>query len=125
MSEVTNIVRYGSKAENLEALRKEYEEGLKLGESLERLMRNRDFKKVIQDGFLKDNAARSVKISTNIRMSLEQREAALATAQAAGYFEQYIESILQLHAKAKNEIKAIDEELLAIRNEDEEDSEDY
>lgn len=125
MSEVTNITRYGSKAENLEALRKEYEEGLKLGESLERLMRNRDFKKVIQDGFLKDNAARSVKISTNIRMSQEQREAALATAQAAGYLEQYMESILQLHAKAENDIKAIDEALLEIRNEDEEGSEEY
>lgn len=120
MSDVNSkIVPNTSDAQRIEAEQKVLKSLVDRHDALERLAKNRDFKKVILDGFLVDDAARNVKNSINIRMTAEHREAALHLAQAAGHLENYLESIAIAATTARKKLEESKAELEFIRQEEE------
>ena len=88
---------------------------LKLGQALRRLMASKDFNLVIQEGFLKDNALRSLSIAAT-HEDAHAAAMADATAKAATHLKGYLGQILSAADRAeasidgaKAELKAIDE----------------
>ena len=80
-------------AAELEALIKQKEEteaAIVTGSAFSRLMSNPDFKKVILDGFCRDESARYAHVSGNPRIPEDQREQALVFARAGGALLEWI-----------------------------------
>ena len=83
--------------------------------ALERLNLNPDFKTIVIDGFLKEDAARFVQLSVDLELTDEQRKDALGTAQASGYFKKYLHYIGLMGRQADSQIDQVDRELETIR----------
>ena len=118
MSDVINILPNTSELESLQAQLKNMESAISLADSLEKLAKNRDFKKVIIEGFMTNSAAKSVRTSANYRATPELRESALASAQAAGALEQWMETISQMGIHAKTRIEEVKQGIVEVRGED-------
>lgn len=110
MSEVQNEIN--------ECLSKieEHEEHVLLGEALERLKNNPDFKKVFLDEFLVKEAARYIRVSTDPSLTPEARADAVGTAQSAGYVGRYMHKITNLHNYAKSSIHELKEHIEELRS---------
>lgn len=78
-----------------------------LGQSLTRLLNNRDFKKVILDGYLKEEAIRlvSVKQAPNVQ-SKEAQESILRQIDAIGCFQDYLREV---ERQVQGAIKSIED----------------
>jgi hypothetical protein len=78
-----------------------------------RLEQNRDFKKLILEGFIEVECARFARQSGNPALSAENRADALALAQSAGHLQRYLSMVVQMGFEAEKQIKqgkeAIDE----------------
>ena len=75
--------------ENAKAVVAQRDMALKLSE-------NREFRKLIIEGFLRDEAARYVHISTDPSLSAQDRADALASAQAAGHLKRWLNAIIRM-----------------------------
>lgn len=86
-----------------------------------RLINNADFRKLITEGFCRDEAARYVKLSIDPSVGdPADRADALGMAQAAGYFQRWINAFLQMSENAANtipDVEAMLEELRALPEE--------
>lgn len=78
-----------------------YTKEIKLQQALKRLEQNEDFKLVILDSYLKSYCADAIKSST---YPTQDREYHIARAQAAGYLQQYFESIKAQGDQAENDL---------------------
>lgn len=107
MSEVT--------VAQLEAQRDKQKSVVERAEIAERLANNADFRSLILDYFCVQECARYARESANPLISKEDREDALAMAQAAGHFKRFMQLQIKLGEMAKNEIASIDEELDEVR----------
>lgn len=67
-----------------------YDEQIALMESIDKLYDNKDFQKVILNGYLRDECARAIKASTSCSLTKDQREDCILMAQAAGFLQQYL-----------------------------------
>lgn len=115
MTEV-NILQNTSKEQDIENRIKEMENAIAISESIEKLARNRDFKKVILEGFLIDEAARRTRESVNLALTEEHRKSAVASAQAAGHLEQFLIARTRLGMEARNRINDMRKELDLVRS---------
>lgn len=86
--------------------------------ALERLQNNRDFKKIILEGFLVQDCARSVAVSVDPGLSQDIRESAMGMAKAAGYLKQYLQALYAQLSRAGGELKEVDEALIEARAEE-------
>lgn len=93
----------------------------KKAEALGRLMRNKDFKTVVLDGFCKENVLRALGLSA-VHEDPHTAKIALAEAQAATHLEGYFANIISEGrnaeasiAGAESELRAIDEEQKAAQ----------
>ena len=84
----------------------------------ERLASNSDFKSLILHGFCRDDAARYVQESADPLLSAEQREDALAMAQASGHLKRYLQLQIQMGSVADRNIADIEEALAEVRTEE-------
>lgn len=88
-----------------------------LGDSLERLMLNRDFKKVILDGYFEQEAIRLVHLKADSNMqSIELQKSILLQIDAIGSLSAYFSTLRTRAAMAVNAISSDEEtrdELLA------------
>ena len=88
-----------------------------LGNALARLKGNRDFKKVIFEGFFGDEAIRLVHLKADPNMqSSDSQKAILIQMDAIGALRQYLETLAQLAGMAQKSIEADEQtrnELLA------------
>lgn len=86
--------------------------------SAERLASNSDFRKLVLNGFCRDDAARYVQESADPMLNAEQRADALALAQASGHFKRYMQLQIQMGATADRNIADIEEALTEARAEE-------
>lgn len=74
--------------------------------TLDKLVNNKDFKKLILEGYFKDTASRLVLLKAEPHMrSKEHQEAITADIDAIGGFRQHLVSITQLGERAKQDIQ--------------------
>ena len=87
--------------ENIRESRKHVE----LGEALERLRENRDFKRLIQDGYFKDEAVRLVHTKAQpAHQKPESQAAILLQIDAIGNLNEYFRTVMHLAALARKSI---------------------
>ncbi len=96
---------------------KEARKHVELGDSLERLLNNRDFKKVIVEGYFEKEAARLVHLKADLNFqTAEKQKTLLDGITAIGGLSQYFITVKQLASSAANTVasgEAVREELLA------------
>jgi hypothetical protein len=85
--------------EELEFLQAE----LSLAESMNKLLGNKDFKKIFIEGFMKEDMVQIGYNFTNIKP--ENRQLLVENLLARGIFKQYIDSIISAGLKAKSNIE--------------------
>lgn len=105
-----------SAIEEIELNIKEAKKITDLGKALDRLHSNRDFKKVIGEGFFKDEAVRLVHLKADPSMQSEEMQAAIEKhMQGIGALTQYFRMIshqAMLASKAMEEDERTREELM-------------
>ena len=91
-------------------------------ESLLKLTKNRDFKKVIEEGYFEKEASRAVLLKADPNMQDAEAQKSLDNQIIAiGYLRQYFTTIMQLGRMAEQEVKANEstrEEILAEQLDD-------
>lgn len=105
----------------VEALERQLKQtqGLKQrGEMAERLARNADFRRLILDGFCRDDAARFVQESGDPALNEEQRADCLALAQASGHLKRFLSMQIQMGRVAERDIPNLEEALSEVRAEE-------
>lgn len=101
----------------LEIRREELKAFADTAEAHDRLCRNKDFKKIILDGFMVSDCSRYVQESGDPLLSAENRADALALAQAAGHLKRYLQIQRTMALRAASDIQAIDEAIQEMRDE--------
>lgn len=86
-----------------------------------RLNNNRDFKKLILEGFCRDECARYAQMSADPALSKEDRENAMHMAQAAGHIRRFLSVTCQMGKQAENQLADIEAELDVARAEEADD----
>lgn len=91
---------------------------ISFAESLERLHKNRDFKKIFSEGYFKDEALRLVGLKADPNMQTpERQEQILRDIDAIGSLQQYFRTVYQRAAWAERAIQDGQEALEEIQNE--------
>jgi hypothetical protein len=83
-----------------------------------RLANNSDFRRIVMEGFCKEDCARYVQESGDPALSAENRADALAMAQASGHLRRYLSLQVQLASTAERNIADIEEALAEVRAEE-------
>lgn len=83
-----------------------------------RLYDNRDFRKLVMEGFCRDEAARYVQASGDPALSGEQRMDALNMAQASGHLLRFMSICVQMAAVAERDLPEIEGALAEARAEE-------
>lgn len=109
MSEVT--------VEQLESQREVMKKAVELRQSVQRLTKNADFRKVIAEQFMEKECARYVHASADPALPEKNQKDALAIAQAGGHLKRYLSVLIQMGNAAENEIASIDDALNDARAE--------
>jgi CHAT domain-containing protein len=92
------------------------------GRMAERLASNREFKKLILEEFLVQETARMIHLSTDPRLSVQDRADALQMAQASGQLKRFLQMTMQMGETALNTIPDLEEALEDARAEEEQDT---
>lgn len=95
---------------------------VEMGNAVARLLKNPDYRKVIEDGFMLHECARYVQQSANPAIDERGRADALAIAQASGHLKRYLSVTLQIANQCENSIPDIESAIEEARIE--EDSEE-
>lgn len=97
----------------------EANEAIAFANSLEKLHKNRDFKKVIVDGYFKKEAIRLVNLKADPNMQSPEKQAAVVQAiDSIGALRNFFGTAYHQADWARNAIEAAEEELEAIRTEE-------
>lgn len=87
------------------------------GEAHDRLMKNRDFRKIILEGFMVEQAARYVQESADPALTDRQRADALGIAQASGHLKRYLQIQRLIQDQAADRVVACDAAIEEMRQE--------
>lgn len=90
-----------------------------VAEAIERLLKNRDFKKIFLDGFCGTEAARYVQVSCDPSISQENRADALFMAQASGAVKRFLQLNVQMWNNNKDTLVELEQAILETRQEGE------
>lgn len=92
---------------------------VELGEALERLRTNKDFKKVISEGYFEREAIRLVHLKADPNMqSPDSQKSILAQIDAIGSLDQYFKAVFQQSSMARKAITSSEEMIDEIREEE-------
>ena len=98
-------------AQKLEIEKKNCRERMALRDSIIKLQKNKDFQKIIEQGFMLEDCARYARNSGLVTLTKEEREDSLLKAQAAGHLKEYLHAKLMMGNNAeKTLVKLIEEE---------------
>ncbi|MEA2037023.1 MAG: hypothetical protein U9O94_05915 [Nanoarchaeota archaeon] len=89
---------------------------IKKKEVCERLLANKDYKEIIKEGFFEKNAARLVRLRSDITLDEQERAAVLRDIDGTGTLIGYIHMILAMGESAENSLsekEAVREEIAA------------
>lgn len=106
---------------SVEALENQLTEAKKyadFGRMAKRLLANRDYRKLITEEFLVTETARLTHLSTDVRLTKEQREEALQMAQASGHLKRYMTMLIQMGDSADSQIGTLEDEIEEARREE-------
>lgn len=115
MSEVT----IEEEIAGLEYQKAKAQEEIAFSKKVERLLLNPDFKSVILDKYITQEAARFVHVSCDVNISVENRGDALANAQAAGYLKRWLQTTQSIANLLKGDLEQIEETITDLRAEQE------
>jgi hypothetical protein len=87
-------------------------------DAAERLAKNKDFRKLILEGFCLKDAARYVQASEDPCIEANERADALKIAQASGHLKRFLSVTIQMGRHAKNTIPELEETLGEVRSEE-------
>lgn len=92
--------------QELDYLIKESKKTIELGASLNRLMNNKDFKAVILDGYLREEAIRLVNLkgSPEIEGDPKKEAAVMKQIDSIGSFAGYLRTVFQMTQRAEKEL---------------------
>lgn len=88
---------------------------VEFGEALSRLEQNRDFQKVMFDGYFGDESRRLAFLLAEPNLNREQREDVIADLRAVGSLRQYLITRRQLAAVAQKDVSDFAEHLEELR----------
>ena len=109
-----------SQIEQLEHSIQDSKKYVELGNALERLLQNRDFKAVILKGYLEDEAIRLVHLKADPAMQTSQyQQSILAQIDAIGAVASYLNEIRRQGDMAAKTISSAEEVLEELRREEE------
>lgn len=107
--------------EQIQAVEKNIKEAkavVELASALERLRTNRDFRKVVTEGYFKEEAVRLVQLKADPNMQHpDVQRAILRDIDAIGSLNQYFEAIFTTSRMAAKAIAADEETLVELRQE--------
>lgn len=84
-----------------------------------KLSQNREFKKLILDGFCTEECARFAQLSADPSLRAEERADSLGMAQAAGHLRRFLSVTIRMGNKAEDDNASIEEALPEMRLEEE------
>lgn len=90
------------------------------GQRAQRLARNPDFRKLIIEGFMRDDAARFVQLSEDPALGENERQDALRMAQASGHLKRFLSMTIRMGQTAEGQISDIDDALVEAQAEEDE-----
>ena len=97
---------------------KEAKDIVALGDALERLEKNRDFKKVIKEAYLHEEAIRLVHLKADANMQNERiQQNVLRDIDSIGAFAQFLQEVFRRADMARDAVIACEETLDDIRGE--------
>ena len=103
----------------LEQQIKDAQASLELGKALTNLRQNPDFKKLMIDGYLKNEAIRLVHLKADPSMSSQANQAAvIRDIDAIGAIDQYFRAIAMMGARAEISIADAEQAILDIQEEE-------
>lgn len=105
------MLRNTSVVEGLEQQLSDAKQQMERAKSAIRLYSNKDFRKLIIEGFCRDDSARFVAQSADPALSPEQQKDALNLAQAGGHLRRFLSAQVQLGATAERELADLEAEL--------------
>lgn len=108
-----------SVVEGLEGQLSDAKEMVERGLAARKLASNREFRKLVLDGFCKDDCARFAAQSADPALDPVQRADALAMAQAGGHLKRFLSATIQMGESAAREVGDIETELEEARAESE------
>ena len=91
---------------------------VEMRDAVQRLVKNRDFKKVILDSFCLTEAARYVQESADPLLPAANRADALAMAQASGHLKRFLTVVIAMGNAAANQQSALEREIDEARAEE-------
>lgn len=114
MSEVSGI----TEVEQFEAQLDDAKYLSERAEMAERLAKNKDFKKLILEGFCLKDAARYAQESGDPLLEAPERADALNMAQASGHLKRFLSLQIQMGRSAQRSIPEIEAALAEVRSEE-------
>lgn len=105
----------------IEELEQQHSDAKVLIERRQRAMRlasNPDFKKLIMEGFCRDDAARYAQASGDPSLDVDERADALNMAQASGHLKRFLSVTIQMGAHAERTMPDLDEAIAEARSEE-------
>lgn len=108
-----------SVVEGLEGQLSDAKEMVERGIAARKLASNREFRKLVLDGFCKEDCARFAAQSGDPALDPQQRADAIAMAQAGGHLKRFLSATIQMGETAAREIGDIEQELEEARVESE------
>lgn len=93
----------------LEQQKADFNAAIEKRKVLQRLMNNRDFKKLILEDFCVQECARYAQASADPNLSANERADALALAQSAGHIRRYLNVLDIMGNAAENQMQRLDD----------------
>ena len=89
------------------------------GEKALKLADNADFKELVLEGYLRDEASRLARLSADFTLDPQVRSEVLLMVQAIGCFHSYMRNIIRMGDQARNDLVAHRETLAELHSEEE------
>ena len=106
-----------SQIQDLEAQKADLQKQVELRDQILKLSGNHDFRKVINEGFLRDEAARSIRMAGEPTLTAQEKSGLIEMALAAGHLQRYLSANVQMGNRAEETIHEIDATLEELRAE--------
>lgn len=103
--------------QEIRVTREAAEEKVALGDALNRLTKNRDFKKIIDKGYFEQEAARLALISADFSLNEEARAATLEAIKGISHFHQYLQQVSWFAVQAQATLDDLVEHELEVEAE--------
>lgn len=102
----------------LEDLKVQHQNQVAMRDLVLKLSNNRDFKKVIEEEYCIQEAARFVELAGSPTLSVEQRKETLDCAMAPGHLKRWMSARIQMGNYSEDQIFQIDAEIEELRGEE-------